>query len=210
MKNHVDALTAQRDAARKESIDGRKSLKEKVLGLESAQAILLEKLGIDSVEDAKTLPDAKGQAEAAKQLEARIKRLEKQVVDVTKERDDWAGKYRDAAKKAALRAAMSEYKFVDQEMTEAFIAANLEWDSDDLMYKTQDGALIPVNDGVAGLVKAKPNIVVPGAGGAGVRTGAGGGGQRNPWTKEHFNLTEQGRLLRENPQLAEQMQAAAQ
>ncbi|QHZ52166.1 phage scaffolding protein [Paenibacillus larvae] len=32
-----------------------------------------------------------------------------------------------------------------------------------------------------------------------------GSGSKNPWSKEHFNLTEQGRLLRENPDLAKQM-----
>lgn len=37
----------------------------------------------------------------------------------------------------------------------------------------------------------------------------GGGGLKNPWSKEHFNLTEQGRILRENPELAKQLQAAA-
>ena len=34
-------------------------------------------------------------------------------------------------------------------------------------------------------------------------------GVKNPWSKEHFNLTEQGRILRENPELAAQLQAAA-
>ena len=32
---------------------------------------------------------------------------------------------------------------------------------------------------------------------------------KNPWSKEHFNLTEQGRLLRENPDLAKQLMANA-
>ena len=32
---------------------------------------------------------------------------------------------------------------------------------------------------------------------------------KNPWSKEHFNLTEQGRLLRENPELAAQYKASA-
>lgn len=35
-------------------------------------------------------------------------------------------------------------------------------------------------------------------------------GGKNPWSKEHFNLTEQGKLLRENPELAAQLKAAAQ
>lgn len=29
-----------------------------------------------------------------------------------------------------------------------------------------------------------------------------GGAEKNPWSKEHYNLTEQGRILRENPELA--------
>lgn len=37
----------------------------------------------------------------------------------------------------------------------------------------------------------------------------GGAGTKNPWSKEHFNLTEQGRLLREQPDLAKQLMAAA-
>jgi hypothetical protein len=39
--------------------------------------------------------------------------------------------------------------------------------------------------------------------------GGGGTGQINPWKKETFNLTEQGRLLRDNPELAKQLQAQA-
>lgn len=31
------------------------------------------------------------------------------------------------------------------------------------------------------------------------------GGTKNPWSKEHFNLTEQGKILRENPELAAQL-----
>ena len=37
----------------------------------------------------------------------------------------------------------------------------------------------------------------------------GGSGQINPWKKETFNLTEQGRLIRDNPELAKQLQAQA-
>tara|TARA_R110000796_G_scaffold117736_1_gene230774 strand:- start:16279 stop:17148 length:870 start_codon:yes stop_codon:yes gene_type:complete len=39
--------------------------------------------------------------------------------------------------------------------------------------------------------------------------GAGGGGGKNPWSKDSFNLTEQGRLMRENPARAKQLKAAA-
>lgn len=39
----------------------------------------------------------------------------------------------------------------------------------------------------------------------GEKTDPGTGGQKNPWSKEHFNLTEQGKLLKENPELAAQL-----
>lgn len=35
------------------------------------------------------------------------------------------------------------------------------------------------------------------------------GGIKNPWSKEHFNLTEQARILKENPELAKQLQSQA-
>mgnify|MGYP000913116194 CR=1 FL=1 len=42
---------------------------------------------------------------------------------------------------------------------------------------------------------------------------AGGGtdnkGDKNPWSKEHFNLTEQGRIAKEDPALAARLRAAA-
>lgn len=38
----------------------------------------------------------------------------------------------------------------------------------------------------------------------------GGGGVKNPWTKDHMNLTEQGRILRDNPALAAEMKRQAQ
>lgn len=47
-----------------------------------------------------------------------------------------------------------------------------------------------------------------GTGGAG-NFGRKGNETKNPWSKEHFNLTEQGRLYRENPELAKQLEASA-
>ncbi len=47
-----------------------------------------------------------------------------------------------------------------------------------------------------------PQVVKPGSNG-------GGAPNKNPWSKEHFNLTEQGKILRSNPKLAEQLKAAA-
>ena len=37
--------------------------------------------------------------------------------------------------------------------------------------------------------------------------GGSGSGIKNPWSKEHWNLTEQGRILREDPELAKQLKS---
>lgn len=42
---------------------------------------------------------------------------------------------------------------------------------------------------------------IPGGG------GGAGGSANNPWSKEHFNLTEQGKMFREDPERARQMAA---
>ena len=73
----VDPLEARalkaEDKARKaaqESIEGRK-------GKDAVIAKALEKLGIESQDDLDSLPDAKGQAEAIKQYEAKLRRAER-------------------------------------------------------------------------------------------------------------------------------------
>lgn len=45
--------------------------------------------------------------------------------------------------------------------------------------------------------------------GGGARGGNGGGGGSNPWTAENWNMTEQGRIYRENPSQAEQLAKVA-
>lgn len=56
-----------------------------------------------------------------------------------------------------------------------------------------------VEAGVNERLKGNP----PGGGGADSK------GDKNPWSKEHFNLTEQGRIAKEDPALAARLRAAA-
>jgi hypothetical protein len=48
-----------------------------------------------------------------------------------------------------------------------------------------------------------------GGGGAPGGSGSGRGSKSNPWKKETRNLTEQGRIKRENPELAERLKREA-
>ena len=177
LKTYVDDLTGQRDAARNESITGRKGLKAKLDEMTAAQARMLEKLGVESLEDLDALPDAKGQAEAVKQFEARMKKLERENAELAQSKQEIDGKYRDSLKRAVVADALGSHEFVARDLVETYVSQRLTWEGDELLFKDGD-KLVAVKDGVAGLVKSRPELLKPtGTGGAGVRDhNAGGGG----------------------------------
>ena len=92
-------------------------------------------------------------------------------------------------------------------------------DADYIIYKhggldkfvfDKDGAPIGLEDVLKPMREASPHLFKA-AGGVGGYKPAGGGNPpaSNPFAKETFNLTEQGRLFKQNPEQARQMAAAA-
>lgn len=194
LQTYVTDLIGQRDAARNESITGRKGLKGQLETLQAAQAKLLEKLGIDSIEEVDTLPDGKGAAEANKQLAAQLKRLQGQVETLTRERDETSGKLKNTLQRAAVAEAMGGHEFVARDIVETFVSQRLVWEGDDLLFKDDSGKLLPVRDGVAGIAKARPELLkAQGAGGAGARPagGAGSGAGGKTMTRSEFDQADQ-------------------
>jgi hypothetical protein len=179
LSKYVTDLAEARDAARKESIDGRKAKDATIKDLKAWQEKAVEKLGLESPEGIEDL-NIQGQAEAAKQFEAKVRKLERDLEAATKERDALFAKNRDATKEAILSKALGAHEFVDRDVVEAFISARLEWDGDELNYKGEGGKILSVTDGVAELVKTKPSLLkVPGDTGAGVpNNGTGGPGAK--------------------------------
>lgn len=188
LETYVGDLTGQRDQARNESISGRKGLKDKITAYETQQADLLEKLGIDSLDDLDELPDTKGMAEAGKQYEAKLKRLQRDLDAVTKDRDETSSKYLDSKKSGILAEALGAHEFLAKDMVSDHIGNRLVWEGDELLFKQDDGNLVSVKDGVAGVAKARPELLKPtGAGGAGVRsTNARGDGEQTTMTRAEF------------------------
>lgn len=209
LKTYIDDLTGQRDAARNESIEKRKALKARVAELEGAQSSLMERLGVESLDDLDGLADPKGQAEAVKQFEVRIKRMERELAekaDALKQSDE---RYRSSRLDVMLNKAMSEHQFVDSDLVSDYLKGRIEWESDDPMLKV-DGKLLPLTEGAAHLAQTKPHLLKStGAGGSGYIP-QGNGQAKNPWASETLNLTEQARIAREDPQKAERLMAAAQ
>ena len=192
LHGYVTDLIGQRDTARNESITGRKSLKSKVDALETQQASLLEKLGLSSPDEMESLPDVKGMADAARQLDARIKRAERERDEARKAAEEAGGKWRGSLQKAAIAEALGGHDFVARDIVETYVSNRLAWEGDDLLFKSDDGKLIPVKDGVAGIAKTRPELLKPsGTGGAGVRqSNAGGGGNAKTMTRAEFEALD--------------------
>ena len=187
LSTYVSDLEGQRDSARNESISKRKGLQAKVTELENQHAEMLEKLGVESFDDLGEL-DVKGAAEAAKQYEAKFKRLERQLGEATERAEKADGLYRSSQKAAALAEAMGGHKFLAKSVVASHIGNSLVWEGDELFYKTDEGNLVSVKDGVAGFAKANPELLEPiGTGGAGVKpSNTRGGGEAKTMTRAEF------------------------
>ena len=209
LSQYVTDLIGQRDAARKESIDGRKGLKAEVEKLRMLKAQLFDRLGITDDDELDALPDLKGQAEAAKVYEAKLKRMERELGDKAKALTAAETKYRESQQAALLARAMQAHDWVDRDVVELAIKSRIEWEDDTPFYRTDKGP-VSLDDGVKLFATEKPTLLKShGAGGSGyVKTSRDS--VPNPWAKESFNLTEQGRLTRENPSMAQTLAASAQ
>lgn len=174
LKAYVDDLTGQRDAARQESIAGRKALKAKVDEQAALIARTFERLGVESADELETLPDGKGQAEALKQFEARLKKSEKLAAEALAERDTLKGQVAKAARDAAVRAAVSKHEFIDADVAGMLLERGIRQDGEQVLFEADSGKLIPLDEGAAFLAKTKPHLVkAAGAPGSGYRDGGG-------------------------------------
>lgn len=177
LQTYISDLTGQRDAARNESIQGRKTMKAKVAELEGVQAKVFERLGIDAVEELDALPDAKGQAEAMKQVEAKLKRLEREAADKGKAFDELSAKHRSVIQQSTLQKALSAHQFIDADLVASYLNQRVVWEDDQPLYRADDNKLLPLDEGVKLLATTKPHLLkAQGVGGSGY-TGARGNGQ---------------------------------
>ena len=212
VEQYVNSLIEQRDAARKESQLGRQGLKAKAETAEANVARLMEKLGIETLEELESLPPAKGQAEALKQLETRLKALDAAAKAKDQALADLTDKHRQTVLAAELNQALGAYEFIDRDLVESYLRQKLTWDEEQGQARYQDdkGNLLPLAEGVTHLATGKPHLLKsPGARGSGYNPNGRAGEVANPWAKDSFNLTEQLRLVDEKPALAAQLKAAA-
>lgn len=118
-----------------------------------------------------------------------------------------------AGLKTAAENTKKEYALKDK-LKEAGVM-----DADYIIYKQggldkftfdKEGKVIGLDDVLKPMREASPHLF-KNAGGTGGYNPAGGGNPpgNNPFAKENYNLTEQGRLFKQNPEQARQLAAAA-
>ena len=188
LESYVNDLIGQRDAARKESQEGRKALKARLETLEALKTRLFEKLGLDVEEDIDALPDAKGQAEAVKQFETRVKRLESELKTKADALATLETKHRAARLDSELSKALGGHDFIDREVVEDYLRRRVDWQDDQMLYKSEKGDLIPLAEGVTLLAQTKPHLLkTPGARGSGYNPNPQQGQGRAALTRAAFD-----------------------
>lgn len=185
LKTYVDSLEGKLTTVRKKA-DSETARAGK---LHDAQERLLEKLGVASLDEIDALPDAKGQADAVKQYETRLKKMERDLAAAAAERDEIGGKYRGSLQRAAIAEALGAHEFLARDVVETFIEKRLAWEGEELMFKADNGNLIALKDGVAGIAKSRPELLKPtGSGGAGFKpSNAGSSGQAKTMSQAEFD-----------------------
>lgn len=210
---HVESLATRAETAegkartaQKETIEGRKQLK-------AERDAAFDKLGVSTLDELQALPDAKGQADAVKQVEAQLKKLEREKLEAVTQLQEVQGKYAKDRLDLAIEKAIASQPFIDAEDARAVLERRLKAEGDDFLYETPEGKLVPLGDGAAFIAKTKTHLVrAPGQGkgGSGFKAGGqGGNAGPNPFAKATLNVTEQVRLSRENPEQAAALKAAA-
>ena len=144
------------------------------------------------------LKELQKKAKGNEELEKRIQELQ-EANKVTKEQ--YEAKIKDMTITAAIQAKLTDAKYPDLLLT--------KFDRSKLSI-AEDGTVLGIDEQLTVLKEQYKDLFKPDLKGREPNNiGGTPPGVKNPWSKEHFNLTEQGRILRENPELAAQLQAAA-
>lgn len=146
----------------------------------------------------KQLKELAEKAKGNEELEKQIKELQ-EVNKTTKEQ--YEVKIKELKIDAAIREKLTDAKYPDLLIT--------KFDKSKLVV-ADDGTVSGIDDQLTQIKEQYKDLFIPEVkGNPPFNNDKSASGIKNPWSKEHFNLTEQGRILRENPELAKQLIASA-
>lgn len=170
LNNEAEELQGKLQSARDESAGRRKELKElktQIDQVNESKNEILEALGVDPEEglDLSELADrAKGKTEADKQLELKIKRLERDLDKAQGEKAETLKQFHQSQKQSALAKALDKHEWIDKEVVEQLFIGLLEVSDEGVTLS--DG--ISLDDGLAQFANEKPHLLkAKGTGGSG-------------------------------------------
>lgn len=148
-------------------------------------------------------------------LERELGTLKTELAEKNSLIDQLQGKEKTRTLHEQIRAAAREAKVLDPAMEDALLLGERVFELDDsgnAVVKEGSGftAGLQPKDWFSDLQTKRPHWWGESVGGgAGGNRGGGGGPDGNPWTAEHWNMTEQGKILTSNRARAEQLAKAA-
>jgi hypothetical protein len=180
------------------------------LNVETLQADLDELAELRASKDAKGGKLSEDQIEdivnrrIARQLgpvERERDQLKSRLTEVEGERDNLRGTIQTGNLHSELRRAAIAAKVADTAIEDVLIFGEREFQFDaDGVIAPKDGSKLAAGttpaEWLEGLREAKPHLF-PLSTGSGARGAGGGAGGKNPWSKEGWNLTEQGKIITE-------------
>lgn len=179
----------------------------------------LEAAAADKLDESKLEEAVSRRVEAS--LKGKIAPLEKKLHTLTEERDELARMRdefvaRDRTRRLhdAVRSKARETKMLSEAEEDALILAERCFDEVEGEFVTKDGTGVTpgcdIPSWFSEIQERRPHWW-PESRGGGARDGRGGNGfTNNPWSADHWNLTEQGRVLREHgPDRARMMAESA-
>ena len=151
-----------------------------------------------------SLSEREKQLESLKKSAGDSEELKKQIKELQDKNKAAAAEFEDRMKNMRLDTAIQ--LAVSKDAQDADIVAKLI-DRSKLILG-EDGKVAGLEEQVKALRESKGFLFKQGQP-AGYAPKGGGSPQRNPFAKDTFNMTEQGKLLRENPEQARALAAAA-
>ncbi|MCF6466353.1 phage scaffolding protein [Clostridium sp. Cult2] len=144
-----------------------------------------------------TIADLKKNNKDNEELQKTIKTHETTIATMKKDYED---KIREMNIQSAIRSKLTDTKY--PELLET------KFDKTKLSV-AEDGTVLGIDEQLAVLKEQYKDLFVPVIKGRDPNNiGGNPPGIKNPWSKEHFNLTEQGKILKEDPELAKQLMAS--
>lgn len=150
----------------------------------------------------------KDRDEQLKELQKKVKgneELEKTIKELQEAnratKEQYEAKIKDLKIDAAIREKLTDAKYPELLITKF---------NRNKITVADDGTVLGIDDQLITIKEQYKDLFKPDIKGREPNNAGGSpSGIKNPWSKEYFNLTEQGRILRENPELAKQLIASA-